>query len=969
MNSQSSSNDSSNPDADARIREIAAAFEVACQAGISPSIDSVAERHPELAASLRPLLEEIEQRSNGLKGSPGLASESDIQFAPPGVDDSTELPADATIAHRGSGSSGGTEPGMMRGASLLGRTVGGYRLLRLLGQGGMGEVYEAQEVKTRRHFAVKMLSTRLPRNDETVERFLNEASLAASLAHPRTTFVYGAGEDDGKFFIVMELMPGDTLKDAVEQRGRFSVNEAVDHVIDILDGLEAAHQKGIIHRDLKPSNCFIDEEGRAKVGDFGLAKSLISDAEITQTGTFLGTPQFAAPEQVRHGAVDQRTDLFAVGSTLFYLLTAQAPFQGDAAAVIAQIVADDPPKIRSLRPDVPKSLQRMIGRCMAKRPKRRFQSATLLKRALLPFSSGGVSMADVGRRLAAYFLDMLLVSVLAVFSMAVIALTNIALEQLGSNLKIERMIPSFAATVAVFAIPYFAICESIWGAAFGKRWLGIRIVNSYGESPSIWRSTLRALILPGIFVALAELLEYFLLKNEAFEGFTTSLISDEALRSWVVPHFFNVAKLAIVAVCCSTMTRNNGFRGLHELISGTRAVRSLRGTRKSVFRWLELYRQPAEAKEDLPETLGTYRVLGEIGRHANVRILLADDTDLKRQVWMYLSPRDLGRWWKRRATVQRSTRQRYLQEGTHEGMHWYAIEAIDGGPLRALITQEGTIPWEAGREVLPDLAAEIDASMEDDTLPASLGMDQLWLDKNGDLFVLDFPLLSPEQPLAVIADPVTRAWNLFQELVGRCRWNNETPGEVADYLAELEQQPPTRKSFGNICARLKEAVKSPFRLDWDRRLGLLAISAGVEFFFFSTVCFGFAYGAVRLFENIYLAAAVATSLSVTIPAIAGYFFEGGLAFWISGFHVRDVTKRVVSRSRAGLRALVAWLPLTVPMTLHAACTFKEEYVFYIFAAIPGAALIGVGLIGVVCAIAQPKRGLQDQLLGTYIVHK
>ena len=681
------------------------------------------EKNPDLADELRPLLAAIiedstvehgtqqesratlataESKQRPLQDSSGPADAEKSEDTNGSAADSF-LAADATLVHRAGGSSSdGEGSSVIRGASMLGKTIGGYRLLRLLGHGGMGEVYEAEEMKTRRHFALKMLSTRLPRNDETVERFLNEASLAASMQHPRTTFVYGAGHDDQKFFIVMELMPGETLKDEVEQRGQLPVSEAVDHVIDILDGLAEAHQKGIIHRDLKPSNCFLDSERRTKVGDFGLAKSLISDADITQTGTFLGTPQFAAPEQVRHGQVDRRTDIFSVGATLFYLLTAKAPFQGDAAAVIAQIVAEEPPPIRSVRPDVPKSLQRMISRCMAKKPKRRYQTVADLRRALLPFSNEGVSMADVGRRLAAYFLDTLLISILALITSAIIQLANLILREMEVGIEIG-VIPSFALMVALFAIPYFAICETIWGCAFGKRWLGIRVVNSYGDSPSIWQSTLRALILPGIFVGMAELGELWLMKNETFVAFTTERITDEFLHDWLVPSLFNLAKLAIVAVCCSTMSKNNGYRGLHESISGTRTVRSLRGTRRSIFRWLDLYRQPPEGKPNLPATVGAYQVRGSIGKYKKIEVLLAEDKELKRSVWMYWSPFELGSWWDQRAGVQRPTRQRYLQEGTQDGHHWYAVESIDGGPLMSLVNAEGTLSWEVGREVLPEV--------------------------------------------------------------------------------------------------------------------------------------------------------------------------------------------------------------------------------------------------------------------------
>jgi serine/threonine protein kinase/phage FluMu protein Com len=179
-------------------------------------------------------------------------------------------------------------------------SVGDYKLLRQLGQGGMGVVYEAEQGATGRRVALKLLSPKLAHTDESMERFVREGRLAAAFSHPRSTFVFGAGQHAGQPYITMELMPGRTLNDVCRDEGPLPVNRAVDYILDVIEGLEAAHAAGIIHRDVKPSNCFLDSDGRVKVGDFGLSKSLVSDADLTRTGAFLGTPLFAAPEQV-HG--------------------------------------------------------------------------------------------------------------------------------------------------------------------------------------------------------------------------------------------------------------------------------------------------------------------------------------------------------------------------------------------------------------------------------------------------------------------------------------------------------------------------------------------------------------------------------------------------------------------------------------------------------------------------------------------
>src|SRR5262249_18062046 len=170
-------------------------------------------------------------------------------------------------------------------------------------------------------------------SNEAVERFRQEGRLASMIAHPRCVFVLAADEEAGRPYIVMELMPGSTIRDLVDQQGPLPVEQAVTKILDVIEGLQAAHRLGVIHRDVKPSNCFLEAEGRIKIGDFGLAKSLLKDAHLTRTGKFLGTPLFASPEQIRGEHVDQQTDVYSVAATLYYVLTGRAPFQGgDAAA-------------------------------------------------------------------------------------------------------------------------------------------------------------------------------------------------------------------------------------------------------------------------------------------------------------------------------------------------------------------------------------------------------------------------------------------------------------------------------------------------------------------------------------------------------------------------------------------------------------------------------------------------------------
>jgi serine/threonine protein kinase len=182
--------------------------------------------------------------------------------------------------------------------------VGNYRLLRRLGGGGMGAVYEAEDGSSGRRVALKLIQPEYAASAEALERFRQEGELASKLSHPRCVFVFAADEDRGRPYIVMELMTGATLDDVVQEKGPLPLEPALRKILDVIDGLQEAHQLGLVHRDVKPSNCFLEADGRVKVGDFGLAKSLVGDARLTKTGTFVGTPLFAAPEQIKMEGVD-----------------------------------------------------------------------------------------------------------------------------------------------------------------------------------------------------------------------------------------------------------------------------------------------------------------------------------------------------------------------------------------------------------------------------------------------------------------------------------------------------------------------------------------------------------------------------------------------------------------------------------------------------------------------------------------
>jgi eukaryotic-like serine/threonine-protein kinase len=249
-----------------------------------------------------------------------------------------------------------------------------YRIVARLGSGGMADVYLAEDSLLGRRVALKLLHHRFAEDQEFVERFRREASSAAGLSHPNVVAVFDRGEWNGTYYIAMEYLPGRSLKAVVREHGALSPNDAIDIVIQILLATRFAHKRGIIHRDIKPHNVILDEEGRAKVTDFGIARAGASD--MTMTGSILGTAQYLSPEQAQGHAVSETSDLYAVGVVLYELLTGAVPFEGDSAVSIAlkQVSVEPVPPSR-INPEVSPPLDAVVMRSLAKEPTARFATA------------------------------------------------------------------------------------------------------------------------------------------------------------------------------------------------------------------------------------------------------------------------------------------------------------------------------------------------------------------------------------------------------------------------------------------------------------------------------------------------------------------------------------------------------------------------------------------------------------------
>ncbi len=277
-----------------------------------------------------------------------------------------------------------------------GTVFAGCKIISKLGQGGMGTVYKAHQEALDKFVCVKLLDPELARDQRNIEFFLREARSAAKLDHPNIVHVYNFGQENGNYFIVMSYVEGKSLQDMVAERGPLPVKEATAIMVGVLDGLAHAHSKTVIHRDIKPANILVGADGTPRIVDFGLARSISEEKQLTMAGEMVGTAYFMSPEQGLAAQVDSRADLYAVGATFYYILTGKYPFEGKTSVeVIHKHIGDPLPNIILTNPDVPLWASRVIERLMRKKPQDRYQTATEVAAELTRYNSGEVDLESV----------------------------------------------------------------------------------------------------------------------------------------------------------------------------------------------------------------------------------------------------------------------------------------------------------------------------------------------------------------------------------------------------------------------------------------------------------------------------------------------------------------------------------------------------------------------------------------------
>lgn len=599
--------------------------------------------------------------------------------------------------------------------------VGGYRLGRKLGAGGMGTVYEAEAAGTGAKVAVKLLSPRLASNPASVERFRQEGRLASQLSHPRCVFVLAADTDAGRPYIVMELMPGRTLKDLVDERGPLPPAEAVAHTLDVIDGLTEAHRLGVLHRDVKPSNCFLTADGRVKVGDFGLSKSLAgsADRQITQSGAFLGTVLFASPEQLRSEPLDYASDVYSVCATLYYLLCGEAPYHHESVTAALLKTAEGPPdSLCAKRPAVSRALERAVLRGLEQSRDRRWQTLDELREALAALLPSRQVPARPRALAGAYILD----SVLLIF----LVQTPVELLEgvFGGRPVHIGMTDRFDPIEWGLYTLYFALLEGIWGTTVGKRLLGLRVSRVEGSGP------------PGVGRALARAAAFNALWLAVFYG-----------GPLAIP--------AVVALLYQLRRTSGGYRGVHDFLSGCHVTRRPHPARKLRLNARGPTPLDALAPDDpaapLPGAVGGFTVKGRVWAGDGEEVWAAEDRALGRRVLLWLRAgvgeepglAD-GDGPARPARLRRLGRGRLGWNGREWG--WAGFAAPAGCPLAAAVRPGRPLPWADARSVVEQLADELTAATADGTLPDRVGLDQVWVDPAGRVQVVDCPMTATRNP-------------------------------------------------------------------------------------------------------------------------------------------------------------------------------------------------------------------------------
>jgi len=707
-----------------------------------------------------------------------------------------------------------------RTVPVPGGDFGNYHILKLLGHGGMGEVYEAEHAATGRRVALKVMRHTLA-SEQDRKRFLREGRLAASVNHPNVVYIHGSEEIDGAPAIAMELVHGGTLKDRLRREGPLPIAEAVEAALQIIDGLEAAHAAGVLHRDIKPANCFISSDRTVKVGDFGLSISTLARGEslLTATGSVLGTPAYASPEQLRGEELDVTSDIYSVGATLYHLLTGKTPFGAtDFVKLITEVLDKQPAAPKTLRAEIPAELSKALLRCLEKERKERFQTYAELRDALLPFRTSEVVPAKPARRFLADCIDFFIT-----YGPDLVFAAYWSFDPLQKFAQ-ERTLHSGLVWFPFFlwnAI-YRSVSEGVWGAGVGKWLFGLRVVGPDRQPPGVGRALVRAMVYVVPFT-----LPYFVLM---------AVMRVEDVRAVLERGgflFTDWVWIPLTVIWFITMRARNGYAALHDFASGTRVIVRPKTQPRPA---LDLATQSEPSAAPAAKQFGPYEATASLWKSNDEELLLAFDSALRRKVWIHLSNGPAID--DARRDLSRAARLRWINGGKIEGRFWNAYEALEGAPF--LTVAQRPQPWNAVRFWLLDVAEESAAALQSPETSPSLALDRLWITASGRAVLLDFPAPGPAAAVDLSTNPLDNTDTAQQFLAEVARVALEgastaslrsepiqarTPLHARSFLESLVRRTFEEAPF--IVGNLQSLIAKPAEVTRVARAASLAFVPGV----------------------------------------------------------------------------------------------------------------------------------------------
>jgi hypothetical protein len=662
---------------------------------------------------------------------------------------------------------------------------GPYRIKRVLGRGGMGVVYEAEHAADGRVVALKLLTVDLDQMDAR-ERFLREGQTAAAINHPNAVYIYGTEEIDGTPAISMELVPGGTLDEKIKERGALPWTEAVEDMLQVIDGLDAAYSAGILHRDVKPSNCFVGPGGTVKIGDFGLSKPIDAGDQhkLTQTGLFLGTPVFSSPEQLLGESLDVRSDIYAVGVTFYSLLTGKLPYQiGSMMQVVASVLNGVPSPITNFRQDVPQAVIDVVMKAMARKADDRYQNYAEFRSAVAALRLETLLPATLWDRFRAAAVDWVvnaaLVSIVSIlFLSGAFSIVN------GRASDWRQVVVSVVATLLVVGIP-----EALRGQSIGKWLVGIRVTGPGGAAPGFARETGRILIL-------------------SISDFATLAVQFYAVRLNSKTSIALLSMLVFRGVLLVSVRRSNGWRMLHDILTGTRVSRT-RAT--SEQRRGEAHRPVAPTLYGNESHVGPYAITGKV--RPDGTILSGWDAVMHRAVWIVMQPEHAPEATAARRTLSRLTRLRWVGGRRAVKDSWDAFEAPIGEPLSARLVQP--VSWSVQQNWLLDISDEMIAAQADGTSLPGLSVDSIWVTPTDRLV---FP---ENDAVATTLSATTTSNALVAQLFDRIQATRTSDMPLPGYAVRAIAAARTTQNPEQIRALVQATLGRPLAVTRARRAAML----------------------------------------------------------------------------------------------------------------------------------------------------